>query len=83
MSDHDNQPDSDILLDVCGLEPPEPLEKVLEALSTLPSGRRLRVVLGREPFPLYQILDRNGYAHESRWRDDHLCEVLIWPTSAN
>lgn len=76
MNSRDN-PD-DITLDVCGLEPPEPLERVLSALDTLPQGRRLRVILGREPFPLYHILDRNGYARETRWRDDALCEVLIW-----
>ncbi|HJV85060.1 MAG TPA: DUF2249 domain-containing protein [Noviherbaspirillum sp.] len=73
-----NSPQDDIVLDVCGLEPPEPLERVLEALSELSSGRRLRVVIGREPFPLYRILEQNGYAHETRCREDFLYEVLIW-----
>ncbi len=68
----------DIVLDVCGLEPPEPLERVLEALSSLPSGRRLCVIIGREPIPLYRILEQNGYAHQTRCREDFLYEVLIW-----
>lgn len=68
----------DVILDVCGLEPPEPLERVLDALSRLASGRRLRVVIGREPFPLYRILEKNGYAYQTRCREDYLFEVLIW-----
>jgi uncharacterized protein (DUF2249 family) len=73
-----NQPNKDIILDVCGLEPPEPLEKVLEALSSLASDERLCVVIGREPHPLYQILERNGFSHSTRCREDYLYEVLIW-----
>jgi uncharacterized protein (DUF2249 family) len=75
MSQND---DNDIILDVCGLEPPEPLERVLDALSHLEPGRRLRMIIGREPIPLYQILQRNGYAYQTRCRDDYLYEVLIW-----
>ena len=71
---------SDIVeIDVCGLEPPEPLERVLDALSTLGPGQRLRVIIPREPFPLYRILDNNGYLHETTSRPDYLFEVLIWP----
>lgn len=68
----------DLVLDVCGLEPPEPLERVLDALSRLESGRRLRVVIGREPFPLYRILENNGYAYRTSSREDYLYEILIW-----
>lgn len=70
--------DSDVELDVCGLEPPEPLERVLDALSRLQAGQRLRVIIGREPFPLYRILDNNGYQHKTTSRPDYLYEVLIW-----
>ncbi|HYD95792.1 MAG TPA: DUF2249 domain-containing protein [Noviherbaspirillum sp.] len=65
-------------IDVCGLEPPEPMERVLDALSTLQPGQRLRVLIPREPFPLYRILDNNGYLHETTSRQDYLYEVLIW-----
>ncbi|RZI42778.1 DUF2249 domain-containing protein [Herbaspirillum sp. HC18] len=65
-------------IDVCGLEPPEPLERVLDALSRLESGQRLRVIIPREPFPLYQVLARNGYAYQTTSREDFLYEVLIW-----
>lgn len=60
------------------LPPPEPLERVLDALADLPAGDRLLVRHRREPFPLYDILRRMGYAWCTRgengsWR------ILIWP----
>jgi uncharacterized protein (DUF2249 family) len=53
----------DRVLDVSALPPPEPLERVLDALSDLQSGDRLVVRLRRQPFPLYDILSHLGY----RW----------------
>lgn len=70
--------DNEIQIDVCGLEPPEPLERVLDALSRLGPGQRLRVLIGREPFPLYRILENNGYAYQTHSREDFLYDVVIW-----
>lgn len=70
--------DEEISLDVCGLQPPEPMERVLEALSQLPQGQRLRMLIDREPRPLYRILDNNGYRHRTHERPDYLYEILIW-----
>lgn len=72
------QPDNEVALDVCWLEPPEPMERILDALSRLAAGQRLRVLIHREPFPLYRILGNNGYAYRTQHRDDHLFEILIW-----
>ena len=70
---------SDIInLDVCGLEPPEPMERVLEALSTLEAGNRVCMLIDREPRPLYSILERNNFSYETKARDDYLFEILIW-----
>lgn len=73
--------ENDITLDVCGLEPPEPLERVLEAISGLEPGQRLCLLIDREPHPLYLILENNGYAHKTHSRPDFLYEVLIWHKS--
>lgn len=70
--------DEEISLDVCGLQPPEPMERVLEALSQLPQGQRLRMLIDREPRPLYRILDNNGYRYSTHERQDYLYEILIW-----
>jgi uncharacterized protein (DUF2249 family) len=65
-------------LDVRGLEPPEPMERVLDALDRLPDSARLCMLIEREPRPLYRILANNGYAHSTAVRDDFLFEVTIW-----
>lgn len=67
----------DASLDLRGLEPPAPMERVLTALSTLVSGQRLVILIPRQPVPLYRILERNGYTHSTRLRDDGLFEIII------
>lgn len=64
-------------LDVSGLLPPEPMEHVLEALAGLPAGHRLQVLIDREPFPLYRILERHGYRHSIDGREDGRYQLLI------
>lgn len=70
--------ENEINLDVCGLEPPEPLERVLEALSQMQPGQRLRMLIDREPRPLYRILENNNYLYKPQLRPDYLYEILIW-----
>jgi len=64
-------------LDVGGLEPPQPMQHILEALDTLGPDERLRVLIDRDPIPLYQVLRRYGFAHRTSALDTRY-EVLIW-----
>ncbi|WP_348698373.1 DUF2249 domain-containing protein [Duganella fentianensis] len=75
------QSPSEVVIDVSGLEPPEPMVRVLEALDLLAADGRLRVLIDRQPVPLYQVLQRNGYSHLTSARDDGRYEVLIWITA--
>jgi uncharacterized protein (DUF2249 family) len=52
-----------IVVDARGLEPPEPFERVVEALSRLGVDEEVLLLLDREPRPLYRFLSANGY----RW----------------
>jgi len=72
-----NSTAADVHLNVCGMEPPEPMEKVLDALSSLPLGKRLCMLIDREPRPLFRILDNNGYTHAMTMRPDGLYEIVI------
>ena len=54
-----------IELDVRGLPPPEPFEQIMQALETLPQRGTLRVLIHREPYPLYEILRDMGYCHQT------------------
>ena len=66
-----------IELDVRGLEPPEPLVRVLSTLETLPAGASLLLKIDCRPLPLYRILDRDGYVYEERPGTESLLEITI------
>ena len=64
-------------LDVRWLEPPEPFERIVSALETLPEGGTLRVLIHRQPRPLFQWLEREGYAFRHDFHPDGFFEILI------
>lgn len=66
-----------VAIDVSALAAPEPMERILDALEALPAGARLQVLIHREPFPLYEILDRRGYAHRTARRPDARYDLEI------
>ena len=67
---------SEEALDVRGLEPPEPFLRIMQALTAAP-GAPLRVLIHREPFPLYDVLYEQGFSHRSRPLEDGGFEILI------
>lgn len=69
------------VLDVSGLEPPEPLERILDALDQLGAEDWLRVRHRREPFPLYAFLQRLGYAWRTTRTGEAAFDILIWPVT--
>ncbi len=52
-------------LDVCGLPAPEPMELILGAIQGLKEGDYLKVVHNREPFPLYSMLNEDGFFYRT------------------
>ena len=73
----------EILVDARWLEPPEPMEKVMQVLALLRPGQSIRMLLHREPFPLYAILAERGYRHETRMEADGSYVILIRQSDAN
>ena len=73
-------PIEEILVDARGLEPPEPMEKVMQTLALLRPGQSIRMLLHREPFPLYALLAERGYRHETRMEADGSYVILIRPS---
>lgn len=67
----------DLLVDARWLEAPEPLERVLAALGRRAPRQRLRLLLHREPYPLYDLLCQMGLTHSTRRRPDGSYEILI------
>ena len=52
---------AEIELDVRGLEPPQPMVRILEALTTLAPGAALRARTDRRPMHLYALLEERGF----------------------
>lgn len=65
------------LIDGRNMQPPEPLEKTLEALDTLPPDGEIVLLLYCQPHPLYQILRRNGYVWTETMQADGTTEIHI------
>jgi len=64
-------------LDVRGLEPPEPMVKILEALERLAPGELLEVLHERRPMLLYPQLDDRGFIHETDEIDRGVTRIRI------
>ncbi len=70
------------IIDARNLPPPEPFERVLEALGELRLGDKLKLIVPHEPVPLFRFLLRNNYAYRSKNIAQGHCEVVIWELPA-
>lgn len=64
-------------VDARWLPPPEPMERVLAALDALAPGDHIRLLIHREPYPLYDLLRVWGYRHSTKVCDDGSYEIVI------
>ena len=60
----------DRVLDARGLEPPEPLVRILDALESLPPGKALRAQTDREPCHLFGAARERGFRATSQGQAD-------------
>lgn len=67
----------DLVVDARGLEPPEPLDRVLAALARRRPGQRVRLLLHREPFPLYNLLQQMRLTYTTELMGDGNFCILI------
>ena len=61
-----------------GLVPPEPFELTMAALDAIDPGQSVLLLLPREPHPLFQVLDRQGFLHRTQRTPDGHYEIRIW-----
>ena len=57
-------------VDARGLEPPQPMVKILETLAALPAGKILRARTDRRPMHLYPQLEQRGFLAETEEQSD-------------
>jgi uncharacterized protein (DUF2249 family) len=70
------RPQAPAPLDLRGLQPPEPIVRIFEALERSP-GEPLRAILPHEPVPLYALLRERGFSYSGEQRADGGFELLI------
>jgi uncharacterized protein (DUF2249 family) len=64
-------------IDARGLEPPEPLIRILNALESLPSGGCLRAITDREPCHLFGEAEQRGFRHDTAEQSDGSWVTLL------
>lgn len=67
-----------MVVDARGLEPPEPMVRVMNALDELPPGERLLMLIHIEPRPLFRVLERNQFSYHCELKPEGYFEVTIW-----
>ena len=66
-----------VQLDARGLEPPQPMMKILEAIAVLPADAMLAAHTDRQPMLLYPLLEQRGFTYETIKHSDgsHLTHI--------
>ena len=57
-------------IDARGLEPPQPMVVILEALERLPEGAALRACTDRRPIHLYPLLAQRSFTGDTEEQHD-------------
>jgi TusA-related sulfurtransferase len=68
---------ANLIVDGREMQPPEPLEKTLEALDKLQPNEELLLLVYCHPVPLFNILRNNGYVWQEDVREDGTHEIRI------
>jgi uncharacterized protein (DUF2249 family) len=55
----------------------EPFGEIVDALEALPAEGNFRLVNSFEPVPLYEVLERRGFAYDTEQVDDEEWHVSI------
>jgi len=66
-----------ITLNTCEMQPPQPMELVLQAIDELQTGQYIKMIHRMEPQPLYNILLDNGYRYKVD-TSSGLFNIYIW-----
>lgn len=73
----EQSPEREVVLDVRGMEPPEPMVRVLEIIDGFGESDRLKLVIDCTPTPLLRILDRNGFDYDMVPGRESVHEITI------
>jgi len=69
-------------LDATGLEPPEPMVRIINELAQLEAGTVLEVTTHRDPVPLYALVEARGFSHSIEQLSERRYRLKIWRVDA-
>lgn len=69
--------ENEVTIDVSDLQPPEPMEIVLDRLDKIEDGQYIRMIHRMQPYPLYNILMDNGFRYKVD-ETQSLLHIYIW-----
>lgn len=69
-----------VTVDVRGLAPPEPLQKILVSMKELEAGQVLQVWHRVEPCGLFPDISKLGFRYHIIRSMEGFCEFVIWKT---
>lgn len=67
-----------IVVDARGLEPPQPMAKILETLPRIEAGGQILALTDRRPMLLYPKLEERGFAYSTQETGNGWFETRIW-----
>jgi len=70
--------DGVLIVDARGLEPPQPMAKILEALPGIGAGGQILAITDRRPMLLYPKLEERGFAYATEETGSGWFETRIW-----
>ena len=73
----------EIIIDAREMSPPEPFERTMEAVDSLPTGTEVVLWIYRTPEPLFRVLERNGFCWTSGTGPDGCFEYRIRRSEAH
>ena len=53
----------------------DPFERIMAAITELQAGQDLLLINSFEPLPLYKVMEKKGFRHESRLREPGVWEI--------
>lgn len=66
------------VVDARGLEPPQPMARILEALPGIAAGVEIQALTDRRPMLLYQKLEERGFQYATEEMPDGWFKTRIW-----
>ncbi len=66
-----------IEIDLRGLEPPQPMVRILSALEEMESGERVLALLNRKPIYLLPLIEEAGHSYTLNQRDTDTWELRL------